>query len=145
MPWLVDGDNVLGMWPGRTRSDAAKRELTREVARIERSGRRRIVVVFDGVAPPGVSYGSDVHFSGPGRKADALILELLKRERDPAGWTVVTGDRALADQCRWVGARVEAPAALRKRLTAGPEGEKPDSADDVDYWLKQFGGGEKEP
>ena len=144
MPWIVDGDNVLGTWPGRTRSDAAKRELVREVARIERARGRRMVLVFDGTAPPGVSYGADVHFSGPGRKADAVILELLRRDKDPAGWTVVTGDRSLADQCRWIGARVEAPSALRNRLVGGAAGEKPEASDDVDYWLKQFGG-EEEP
>jgi predicted RNA-binding protein with PIN domain len=139
MPWMVDGDNVLGTWPGRSRSDAAKRQLVREVAGLERRERRRIVVVFDGTAPPGVSYGSGVHFSGPGRKADALILELLRREADVAGWTVVTGDRALADQCRWAGASVEGPPALRRRIETAGEEEKPQTADDVDYWLEQFG------
>ena len=140
MPRVVDGDNVLGTWPGRTRSDAEKRRLVGEVARLARSERRRIVVVFDGVAPPGVSYGPDVLFSGPGRKADAVILDLLKREKDVAGWAVVTGDRALGDQCRWVGASVESPSSLKAKLEKDDAGEKPESADDVDYWLKQFGG-----
>jgi predicted RNA-binding protein with PIN domain len=142
MPRLVDGDNVLGTWPGRTRSDAEKRQLVRDLFRLAARDRRRIVVVFDGVAPPGVSYGPDVHFSGPGRKADALILDLLKREKDVGGWSVVTGDRALGDQCRWVGASVESPSSLRARLEKDDAGEKPEAADDVAYWLKQFGGGD---
>jgi hypothetical protein len=96
VPRIVDGDNVLGTWPGRTRSDADKRQLVREVDALVRREKRRIVIVFDGVPPPGVSYGPDVTFSGAGRKADAVILELLRRERDVAGWTVVTNDRALA-------------------------------------------------
>jgi predicted RNA-binding protein with PIN domain len=142
MPRIIDGDNVLGTWPGRTRSDAEKRQLVREIDRLVRRERRRIVVVFDGTAPPGVSYGTDVYFSGPGRKADAVILDLLRSQSDVRGWSVVTGDRALADQCRWVGASVEAVAGLRNRLEIEGAGEKPDAAGDVDYWLGQFGGDE---
>lgn len=138
MAWIIDGDNLLGTWPGRTRSDADKRHLVREVESAARRLRRRMVLVFDGTAPPGVSYGPDVHFSGIGRKADAVIVETLKRERDPRGFTVVTGDRALADQCRWAGARVEGVQPFRNRLAAEAPGEKPEAGGDVDYWLEQF-------
>ena len=141
MPRVVDGDNVLGTWPGRSRSDADKRRLVREVDALMRAERRRIVIVFDGTAPPGVSYGPDVTFSGPGRKADAVILDLLRREKDVAGWTVVTSDRALADQCRWLGASIEGTRELRTKLSRDSAGEKPESADDVAYWLKAFGEG----
>ena len=142
MPRIVDGDNVLGTWPGRSRSDADKRQLVREVDALMRREKRRIVVVFDGVPPPGVSYGPDVTFSGAGRKADAVILELLRRERDVAGWTVVTNDRALGDQCRWLGASVQGARELRGRLTQETGGEKPEAGGDVSYWLKEFGSDE---
>lgn len=142
MPRIIDGDNLLGTWPGRNRGDADKRLLVREVDRLVRRERRRIVIVFDGTAPPGVSYGSDVLFSGPGRKADAVILDVLRREGDRRGWSVVTNDRALADQCRWLGAGVESAVSLRKRLTQETTAEKPDAADDIDYWMNQFGGDE---
>ena len=140
MPRVIDGDNVLGTWPGRSRSDADKRALVREVDLLMRREKRRVVVVFDGSPPPGVSYGQDVRFSGKGRKADAVILELLRGESDKRGWTVVTNDRSLADQCRWVGAHVEAAHAFRERLLRDTEGEKPDAPGDLDYWLGQFGG-----
>jgi predicted RNA-binding protein with PIN domain len=117
MPRLIDGDNVLGTWPGRRRGDADKRDFAREVEGLRRQEKRRIVVVFDGTAPPGVSYGEDVIFSGAGRKADAVILELLRNESDPRGWTVVTNDRSLADQCRFRGASIEPAKAFRERLS----------------------------
>jgi len=139
MPRIVDGDNVLGTWPGRSRSDADKRRLAREVDRLVRREGRRVVVVFDGTAPPGVSLGSDVLFSGPGRSADAVILDRLRRERDVRGWSVVTNDRALADQCRWLGAGVESVSDLKTRLASESVGEKPESTDDVDFWLREFG------
>lgn len=144
MPRVIDGDNLLGTWPGRNRSDAEKRALVREVDALMRREKRRVVVVFDGSAPPGVSYGADVVFSGQGRKADAVILELLRREADPRGWTVVTNDRSLGDQCRFVGARVESARAFRERLERDPAGEKPASSGDIDYWLEQFGGDDPE-
>ena len=140
MPRVIDGDNLLGTWPGRSRSDGDKRELVREVDVLMRREKRRVVVVFDGSPPPGVSYGQDVRFSGKGRKADAVILELLRGESDKRGWTVVTNDRSLADQCRWVGAHVEAARAVRERLVRDTAGEKPDAPGDLDYWIGQFGG-----
>ena len=140
MPRVIDGDNLLGTWPGRSRSDAEKGALVREVDQLIRREKRRVVVVFDGSPPPGVSYGSDVLFSGQGRKADAVILELLRRESDPRGWTVVTNDRSLADQCRFVGAKVEAVRPFRERLVREATGEKPDTPGDIDFWLDQFGG-----
>ena len=145
MPRLIDGDNLLGTWPGRTRGDAEKRALVREVDALRRHEKRRLVLVFDGSPPPGVSYGPDVHFSGIGRKADAVILELLRRESDKRGWAVVTNDRSLADQCRYLGARIEGAKDFRERLRQDPAGEKPDASDDLSYWLDQFGGAERKP
>jgi predicted RNA-binding protein with PIN domain len=138
VPHLVDGDNLLGSWPGRTRSDAEKRRLVREIGALARRDRRRIVIVFDGSPPPGVSYGAGVHFSGPGRNADAVILDLLSKEADPRGWTVVTNDRPLADQGRWTGAAVESASDFRKRLLRTTGTEKPEGSVDLDYWLDVF-------
>ncbi|HZN54879.1 MAG TPA: NYN domain-containing protein [Candidatus Polarisedimenticolaceae bacterium] len=142
MPRLVDGDNLLGMWPGRDRSDAEKRELIRQVDRLSGREGGRIVLVFDGTAPVWAAF-PDVVFSGAGRSADAVILERLRRERDPRNWTVVTNDRSLADRCRAIGARVEGTKALRIRLSAEAAAEKTGGETDVAYWLEQFG--EKDP
>jgi len=121
MPRVIDGDNLLGTWPGRSRSDADKRALVREVDGLMRREKRRIVVVFDGTPPPGVSYGSDVFFSGQGRKADAVILDLLRRESDPRGWTVVTNDRSLADQSRFVPSASDFDAIRRAKSRNRPQ------------------------
>lgn len=140
MPYLIDGDNLLGTWPGRKRSDAERRSLAMELARFGVKQRRQVVTVFDGSPAPGHAYGSGVHFSGPGRTADDMILELLRRERDRRGWIVVTSDRSLGDQCRYLQARVERSDRFRGRLGQGSDGEKPDSESEIDYWLEQFGG-----
>jgi hypothetical protein len=138
VPIVVDGDNLLGAWRGRSRSDRDKRQLAGQIHRFAIAKRRRVLLVFDGVAetpPP----SQDVLFSGHGRKADDLILSLLGDETDPRGWIVVTNDRPLGDRCRHLGARVERCDVFRKRLTASGGQEKPEGRVDVDDWLEWFG------
>ena len=107
MPYLIDGDNLLGTWPGRKRSDAERRKLAFELERFAARRRRKIVVVFDGVPPPGLRIGPAVRFAGPGRTADDVILDLLREQHERQGWIVVTSDRSLGDQCRYLQARLE--------------------------------------
>ena len=139
MPRIVDGDNLLGTWPGRSRSPSDKRALSREIDALVRRERRACVLVFDGAAPEGIAFAADTVFSGPGRSADAVILARLRAAADPRGYTVVTHDRSLADRCRAQGARIESPRDFRSRLAGGPSGEKPAQEDDVDAWLEVFG------
>ncbi|MCP3980382.1 MAG: NYN domain-containing protein [bacterium] len=139
MPFLIDGDNLLGTWRGRSRSDAERRKLAMQLGRFGARERRKVVVVFDGPSPPSVAYGTNVQFAGHGRSADDVILEQLRRENDPKGWTVVTSDRSLGDQCRYVGARIEKCDRFRIRLGRRNVDEKPEREEDIDYWLEQFG------
>lgn len=96
------------------------------------------MVVFDGCAPPGQGLGGDVRFAGPSSSADDLILAFLRQQHDSRGWTVVTSDRSLGDQCRYLKATVERSDRFRKRLTRQTADEKPECENDVDYWLEQF-------
>lgn len=98
-----------------------------------------MILVFDGPAPPVPFPSHDAVFSGPGRSADAVIVERLRSQPDPRGWTVVTSDRSLGDQCRWIGARIERSDRFRPRLGSGPGGEKPEDPVDVGDWLEWFG------
>ena len=138
MPYLVDGDNLLGTWPGRSRSDAERRKLALELDRFGLRQRRRVTTVFDGSAPPGSSFGGRVHFAGPGRTADQVIIELLRKQKHRRGWVVVTSDRSLGDQCRYLEARVERADRFRRRLSGDVAPEKPEREDEIDYWLEQF-------
>jgi predicted RNA-binding protein with PIN domain len=139
MPFLVDGDNLLGTWPGRRRSDAERRDVAMELGRLAHRWRRHILVVFDGQPPPATSFGSNVSFAGSARTADDVILESLRQQADRRGWVVITSDRSLGDQCRYLGARVERCDLFRRRMTRDPATEKPDHVEDLDYWMEQFG------
>jgi hypothetical protein len=129
MPRIVDGDNLLGGWPGRTRGEADKRQLSHELARLARQEGRDLLLVFDGPQPLAVAFGGRTVFAGQGKTAVDLILEHLRGQQDPHGWIVVTDDRRLGDQARWVGARVERCDTLRRRLGAvprrSPRGRRP--------------------
>ena len=135
MPILIDGDNLLGTWRGRDRSDAAKRQLSFDLARYAQRVRRRCLTVFDGTSPRGVGFGGETRFSGRGRSADEWILDFLRSELEPQGWCVVTSDRSLGDRCRHLSARVERSDLFRKRLSNSPTDEKPEPGADEDYWL----------
>ena len=137
MPYLIDGDNLLGTWRGRDRSHGDRRALAHELDRAALRMRRRVVTVFDGPEIP--SCGAGVHFAGRGRSADELILSILGEQNHRRGWIVVTSDRSLGDRCRHLGARVERCDRFRRRLEAEPAAEKPQSVDDLDLWLRRFG------
>jgi hypothetical protein len=139
VPVLVDGDNLLGTWPGRPRTDEERRALAQELGRLAARERRRYVTVFDGRPAHGASFGAGVRFAGPRRSADDLILEILREQPDPRGWVVVTSDRSLGDRCRHLEARVVRSDRFRHRLRATGAPEKPEREDDVDYWLERFG------
>lgn len=138
MPIIVDGDNLLGNWRHKDRSDKNKSWLSFEIERFGRSIRRKVVIYFDGPRS-GSGYAGDSRFSGHGRSADEAILDHLKAQPEPAGWTLVTSDRSLADRARHLGAKTERSDQFRKRLTAPGQEQKPDSEPDIEYWLQQFG------
>ncbi|MDB4324863.1 NYN domain-containing protein [bacterium] len=140
MPFLIDGDNLLGT-SGQRRTDAAKRKLAFDLARWAQEQGRRVTVVFDGPEPGAPAFGASVRFSGGGRTADDLILSMLRKQPDARGWIVVTSDRSLGDQCRWIGAARERCDVFRKRLTHSRRHEKPEREDEIEYWLEQFGAG----
>ena len=89
-------------------------------------------------------FPGDVRFGGD-RSADAVILDLIRAAGDPAGFTVVTWDRSLGDQARWLRARVERCDVFRRRLEVREEAEKPETIGDLGYWWEQFGGGREDP
>ena len=140
MPYLVDGDNLLGTWRGRERSNEERRDLALELARHARRVGRRLLTVFDGADPGGAGFGADVRFAGARRSADELILSILREQQDVRGWVVVTSDRSLGDRCRHLGARVERCDRFRMRLRDQAAPEKPSTEPDVERWLEEFGG-----
>jgi predicted RNA-binding protein with PIN domain len=150
MPWILDGNNLLAQSREQNLKDPHGRvRLIRELSEFCRQKGRTMTVVFDGDPDPLIP-GRDVSlgplrviFSGRGREADSVILELLGHLADPAGTTVVTSDRSLSDRARHTRAKtlrshlfratlremaIDAPPSNEDRLTPG----------EIEEWTRYF-------
>jgi len=151
MPYLVDGNNLLGSWGGPRGGDDRRGEVVRRVAAFCRARGVRATLVFDGHPLRDDMAVQDLgpltlRVPDPGSDADSVIKALVERSRHPAELIVVTSDKALYSYVKTLGAsvlRAHEWNAIERRLTSEKkkdEGdEKPDREHDVAYWLKVFG------
>ncbi|HXK10242.1 MAG TPA: NYN domain-containing protein [Vicinamibacteria bacterium] len=154
MPYLIDGNNLLGSWGGPAVPGDGRVEVLRRVAEFCRRRGARAVLVFDG-APfrPDLNAQQmgavSVRFPPPGRDADSLVREIVDGSSRPAELIVVTSDKPLSSYARTRGARVLrahewtalAAEGSSRSSTRGPNAsEKPERETDVDGWLKRFSG-----
>ena len=149
MPYLIDGNNLLGSWGGPRGQDDRRHEVVRRVAAFCRAKGARATLVFDGHPLRDDMRAQDL---GPltlrvppsGSDADSVIRDLVERAARPGDLIVVTSDKALYSYVRTLGAavlRAHEWNALERTLPRGPEkSDKPDREDDVEGWLKRFGG-----
>jgi predicted RNA-binding protein with PIN domain len=149
MPYLIDGNNLLGSWGG-PRGEDGRAEVVRRVASFCRARGARATIVFDG-GP--LRHDMDTQTLGavtirvpaPGKSADDVIRDAVERAPRAADLIVVTSDKPLYSYVRTLGASIlrahEWNALERSVAPARPEaGEKPDRETDVEGWLKRFGG-----
>jgi predicted RNA-binding protein with PIN domain len=106
-------------------------------------------VVFDRGLPGGRSQALssgrvEVVFAPTGRNADRVLMERIRRNRNPRGLTVVTSDREVIAAAQARGARVVRAEAFVSELDpspAPPGTGKPDlrlSPEQVEKWLELF-------
>ena len=155
MPYLIDGNNLLGSWGGPRDDDDGRAQVVRRVASFCRARNVKATVVFDGhpLRPDMASQDLgllSLRVPPPGQDADTVIRELVERAPRAAELIVVTSDKALYSYVKTLGASVlrahewnalERHAPPRGR-GASSASEKPDREDDVEGWLKKFGGSE---
>jgi predicted RNA-binding protein with PIN domain len=151
MPYLIDGNNLLGSWGGPRSGDDRRGEVVRRVAAFCRARRVRATLVFDGhpLRPEMAAQELgplSLRVPEPGQDADSVIRDLVERSARPHELIVVTSDKSLYSYCRTLGAQVMRAHewnSLERRLApakrSGESGaEKPDREDDVEGWLKTF-------
>jgi predicted RNA-binding protein with PIN domain len=111
MPYLIDGNNLIGTLPDLELRDPGSRfELINRLLAFQQIHKTRILLVFDG--PPDDSIPQKikirplfkVYFSEKGNNADAIIKKLIAKETDTRRFFVVSSDRELKDFARKNGA-----------------------------------------
>lgn len=151
MPYLIDGNNLLGSWGGPQEGDDRRHEVVRRVAAFCRGRTAKATVVFDGHPLRADLAAQDlgpvtVRVPEKGIDADTLIRELVERSARPAELIVVTSDKALYSYVKTLGAavlRAHEWNALERQTARRPAAdgrEKPEREDDIEGWLKKFGG-----
>jgi predicted RNA-binding protein with PIN domain len=151
VPYLIDGNNLLGSWGGPAVPGDGRAEVLRRVAGFCRAKGARAVLVFDG-APFRPDLGGQelgavsLRFPSAGRDADSLIRDLVDAAERPGELVVVTSDKPLYSYARTRGAQTLrahewnalARGAKPRAPRGGARGEKPDRETDVEGWLKRF-------
>jgi predicted RNA-binding protein with PIN domain len=151
MPYIVDGNNVMGQTPGWHRDKGKARiELLKQLASFARLRGVRVTVAFDGAPdqkfPEGSAFkGILILYARRGSNADDRIVELIESSKDPRGITVVTSDRLLGLRVRQRGASILRSGEFRKQMESArdsqklPAAEAEPDAGDLDGWLRYFG------
>ena len=104
MPYLVDGNNLIGAERGGRASKDDQEALRREISDRLRATRARVVLFFDG-GGNSASLGSlSVRHSGASTADDAIVREVERSSR-PQEMIVVTADQGLARRTRDAGGR----------------------------------------
>ena len=152
MPYVIDGNNLLGSWGGPAVPGDGRVEVLRRVAAFCRARGARATIAFDG-APfraelGGQEMGSvSVRFPPTGSDADSVIRGMIDAAARPSELTVVSSDKAVYSYARTRGARALRArewSALARGATPQPrrpsrEGsEKPERETDIAGWLERF-------
>ncbi len=146
MPYLIDGNNLIGVYPFLEQGTVRSREFViRRLLKFHHLTGKKIILVFDG-APHASPHRWDISprnftilFPSFGESADDVIKRNLK-----AGVVLVSSDRELVEEARrrklrWMGTRDF--ARLLERFQQ-EQREKPDwkpTPQEMEVWLKIFG------
>jgi predicted RNA-binding protein with PIN domain len=143
MPYVVDGNNLIGRLAGRAcPAEEDRRRLVGELAGRLRRSKARVTLVFDGGSSSGSARESlgalEVRYGGA-RSADSVIVEIVEGARSPKDWHVVTDDRALASRVREAGARSMPALEFWDRFAASADGGRESgSAGREEDWIGFF-------
>ncbi len=123
MPYLIDGNNLIGDIPDLDLGDRGSRfQLIARLVRFQKIHNTRVIVVFDGppdelLDNPGPSSPPvSVFFPEAGHRADSVIEDIIQQQTDLRRFYVVSSDREIRDFARLQGAKSLDCAAFNKRM-----------------------------
>ena len=151
MPYIIDGHNLIGQLPDISLDDPNDeallvQKLTGFVARTN----KRCVVIFDYGLPGGKSRMStravQVVFASQRSSADRVMMERIKKIKDPRNWVAVSSDNDVLEAAKLLKMQTLRSTEFADLLEAPPppeidEGAQADvslSSEEVDEWLNFF-------
>jgi predicted RNA-binding protein with PIN domain len=146
MPYLFDGNNLIGQSAAMAKADKqTRRAFLSALSAYRKSRGGKFLVYFDGddphhtATPPGVA----VRYSAP-ESTDAAILRRLREIQHPSEFIVITNDRELMTRCRNAGASTLDWGQFISKMKSQPTAQPLTTKDiqervDVDDWMKYFG------
>ncbi len=152
MPLIIDGHNLIGKMSTISLADPNDEDkLVRILARRLHGTRQKVIVVFDkgsdvDFAPVRTGPRLRVIFASPTSSADTMIIDLIRRDPNPKGMTIVSSDNEIRRCARARRARLISAEDFARQLESEPNGEdKPVPAHqrkeiDVKEWLEYFQG-----
>ena len=157
MPYLIDGNNLIGAIKELdTRDKTAREKLTQMLMQYNKVKRNKIKVVYDGPPPDGLlaetHFGPvSVRYAGPDYDADTVIKQLVDRSKSPESIIVVSNDKQVYSYCKWAGSKAMRVNQFYDDLIKVLEKEGVDgrkfkelNKNEVDDWLDYFGIDENE-
>lgn len=155
MPYLIDGNNLIGHMPDLSlKNRVDRRRLLQRLLAFQNIKSTRVILVFDG--PPDQDFAPEkfqgipfsVRFPAPEESADSVIQDIISRETDLRQFFVVSSDREIGRFARSKGARsIKCEQFLRELKAARKEyrknremekSEKPPSPLEVKLWDEIF-------
>lgn len=151
MPVIIDGHNLIGKMSSISLADPQDEEkLVGMLARHLRHKRQKTIVVFDkgseeDLAPSQKGPRLRIIFASPQSSADAIIMDMIKRDPNPKGLTIVTSDNEIRRCARRRRARLVSSEDFARQLESGPRRNRRSKASgdefyaiDVDEWSDFF-------
>ena len=158
MAIIIDGYNVLhtSRWLSSSWKGVAHQRLCRLLGRLAKHRAEKITVVFDAVpAEPALDRAKwlplEVVFSGHGRTADEVIIQMINKSSGPRDLTVVSSDRQIRTAAKRRGCKIklagefirisanELAQANTEHLAEPTEKRKGLSPSQTKKWLAEFG------
>jgi len=152
MPMVIDGHNLIGKMKGISLADPNDEEkLVKLLAQHLHDSRQKVIVVFDKGSDADLMPNHNgprlrVIFAPPESSADALIMDMIRRDPNPRGLTIVSSDNEIRRCARSRRAHLMSSEDLAQELESCPHHHRPRVRTrdfgkiDVDEWLEYFKG-----
>jgi predicted RNA-binding protein with PIN domain len=152
---IIDGWNVC--WKISEISDLIPDDLESARAKLShiinmRYGAKKVIIkiFYDGQSGIHTERENnskiEIKYSKNPQKADHLIIDFLKREKNRKQWTVITSDRDLGDKIKNLGAQVIKSEMFIKKLSLQKDHSSIENnkinprvdQNEINFWLRKF-------